>query len=133
MKRFVVGLSVTFSALVALIVILLAPLLPKRYVPMFSARAPNGTIAAICAYRENLHGEFGANLVIRYATGQLLQKTNLLRRHDAIGDIPNEFSGLEYTSNGFQLTSVSNYYCGPTVFTLNRQAPAKPPNPPQVT
>jgi hypothetical protein len=37
MKRFVVGLSVTFSALVALIVILLAPLLPERDVPMFSA------------------------------------------------------------------------------------------------
>lgn len=124
MKRFVVRLLVNFfalaTALVALVVILLAPLLPKRYVPMFSARAPDGTTAAICAYRENLNGQFGADLVIRSATGQLLRKTNLLRSRDAIEDIPNEFTRLEYASNAFQLTSLSNHYHGPTVFTLNR-------------
>jgi len=124
MKRFVVRLLVTFfalvTALVALVVILLAPLLPKRYVPMFSARAPDGTTASICAYRENLNGNFGADLIIRSATGQLLQKTNLLRSRDAIGDIPGEFFALEYTNNAFQITAMGNHYYGPTVFTLNR-------------
>jgi hypothetical protein len=124
MKRLVVRFLVTFfalfTALVALVAILFWFPLPKHYVPMLSARAPDRTTAAICAYRENLNGQFGADLVIRSATGQLLQKTNLLRSRDAIEDFPNEFSGLEYTSNAFQLISFSNHYHGPTVFTLNR-------------
>jgi hypothetical protein len=124
MKRLVFGLLVGFcalvTALVAFVVIVLAPLLPKRYVPMFSARAPDGTTAAICAYRENLNGNFGADLIIRSATGQLLQKTNLLRSRDAIGDIPGEFFALEYTTNAFQITALGNHYHGPTVFTLHR-------------
>jgi len=120
MKRFVVRLCVVLialaTALVAMVTIIFAPILPRRYVPVLSAHAPDGTTAAICAYRENLIGEFGADLVIRSGTGQLLQKTNLLRSRDAIGDIPGEFSGLEYTSNAFQITALGAHYRGPTIF-----------------